>query len=1259
MPLSKIEIDSILGLTTNNNETSGINSPNWSSMSAWANENSSSGSTPPNTLLDCGNIIISRNKQVAARPPFEEVWDFTSTYGSLNAFTTTGIFSIPNSSLNSTIFGWMDGTTANIANFTNAVDVQMESSVNIIGSNSTSNNFTSKEYLLPDFSYNLTAFPVKPFNLARYTTSFSNIYIFTSNGVFRTAFTSTNDYIPNPTAGNFNPFKRVTLPLVRNLSAQITASPADSSRWFKPGYLVNIQIVVTEQLSGVQVYQGKPSRILTVINTGTQSSIQITFSVDNTNIFLNSGGVAIYRTVSYAPHETAPVYFYKCYESSLAPSPKGPGVTVNNVTTFTNIELTLNDSSITAFEQIYTSLNVESDANQSAESSAPPSARDVIYYNNYTVYGNVLTPPFAPLTMTALPNSDGMDMVKIGATAIALTYTPNSTTPPSNTGVIDATSGTFSGVAAASQGGGLNSGYNIVIRPQDPSANSSAGAYSVPYYAIASTVALTGGSGSTQDVVVTPKSGATFDITKFPTTGGFVAIIQSASTGYVVAIYSYLTYTQNTSSGTYTFSGCLAYGVPFSDPTWTAGLPTSANYVLYYIPGSSIGALPVYAIGSNATGYSSQVGFSLLGSEENPVYELFPTRKFNTNIVGYISSVTQPAVNTTGNFLYPVIASINFTGIYALSAGELLTQCVRTFCDNYNAARQPEDPYAVYNDSTSSPAGQLRFESIYSGYNSFSTYTTNSLYTNGFGYYDAIKAQVYRSDSTSPTVKFAEPIAIYTTGAGTPSNIMQQNVQTIAGLVTSKKYKPEEIPIGQNLQPFIVGNPLKPIIKMINQLNQLVIFKQNEGIYRIDIQDSGAANTLPKYENFSLLNNTAWLLLPESVQVFEDTIVYFSNKAFVVISQSGNVTEISNRIATTLLNDYSTIFNNGDVDKVRSWVITQQRLYCCYFPFVNSDNTSVIYVFSFDTGQWTKWAGEINDAVVSSNGVQTLIENIYKFSSLVQNYEQIQDGSINPSNKYWSVIRQTNFQNPSTSQIEDRIPFTDFTVSFEVGDDGSYNITLTNFNTNNVYGNIYNLLSLYKNRTIWYLSATQGFISATLDNAISDTSVTLKLVNNIYNMEIYSPAGFVPTTSDAIVTTVNSSLFFNKFFIANPRGSTLCQFNEIQLYMQEGEDYSDIAVGFNSTAQTSEYIYTSDGSIIVTTTGSFVVLNSSVYDIFSPYYVLNPSQYVFRILVPLNSARGRFIQVSILHDTPDEVFLLNSITYIYRDLNTTRIKLHS
>lgn len=1257
MPIAEIEIDSILGLTTKRNETSGINSPNWSSMSAWALENASAGATNPNSLFDCANIIISRNKQATARTAFTEVWDFTSTYGADDSFFTKGLYSIPNSTTDSLQFGWSNDTEANIANFTNSTDVQMKSTVNIIG-NTVSSTFTGKEQLLPDFSWDTAAstpFKIKSFNLARFNTSYSNIYVFSSNGVFRT----TAPYIADITVSAYNKFKRVTLPVVLNLTGQLTSAPATASRWLQPGYLVNIKVVVTDQLSGTQVYQGKPSKTLTLQNTGTLTSVQVTFAVDNTNILLSSGGIAVYRTISYLPSEAPPTNFYKCYEASLS-----AGSTSTKTTTFTNIELILNDTSLQGFELIYTI--TEGSVGVSAESSAPPTARDVVNYNssigNITVYGNVMCPPFAPLTMTALPNIDNLDILKVGATIAALTFTPNSTTPPSNDGTITAVSGTFKGTNTYVSGGGFNNGYRLVIRPQDTTTNSPAAAsYSVPTYALADTLTIVTGTGSTQNIQIVPKAGAIFDITKFPPTG-IIAVIQTTSSGNVIALFSYQSYEQVPASGWYLFSNCLAYGAAFSEYTWTDSLKTAGTYPIYALAGTSVTSLSVYAIGTDAAGYGSQTGFSLL-----PTYELYPIRPFNQQFVGTVSSVNVLFTSSAIATFPPIVASINFLGVYSKNSGQLLDSCVRNLCDTYNTARTPEDPYAVYVDSATAPVGQVRFESLYSGYNRASDYTTDDDYTSGFGFYDQIKAQVYRADASLPTVKFSEPILYHANGVGTQDNIMQQSVQTIAGLTASKVNKPEEIPIGQNLTPLIVGDPLKPIIKLINQYNQLLIFKQNEGTYRTDIQGGGGEGLLPVFNILTLIDNTAWLLLPESVQVFEGTTIYFSNKAFVSISSSGQVSQISPTIETELLNEYSIIYANNAVDSVRSFVITQQRIYCCYFPNVNPDSTSTIYVFSFNTGQWTKWTGEINDAVVSASGLLTLVDNIYSFTTVVQNNVELQQASINPLSKYWSVIRQADFQNPSQEQIEDVIPLTGMSVhSFVL--QGNVTITITNFTETSVYKNLYNILMLYKNRTIWYNSATLGYFSTILSYTDLGESITLTLVDNIYNQTPIAPTGFDATANDSLITTVNSALFFNKFFISLPRGSKMSHYNEVQLYTQEGEDYTNLAIGFNSIEQVSELIYTGPNpdppvsppnAIITTSNGSYVVLNSSTYDIYSPYYVLSTSQYSFRALVPLSAARGRFIQLAILHDTPEQVFTLNSIVYIYRDLNSTKIKTHT
>lgn len=1258
MPLGKISLDSILGLNTERNDTSGINPPAWSSMGAWAVENASSGATSPDTLIDCSNIIISRNKQAAARPAFTEVWDFTSTYGNKNGFSTKGMYAIPNSTTNSLIFSWtLEDMTddADIANFATSSNQQMKSTVYYIGG-AESNNFSSFPYLKSDFGWPSASveFPIISFNISHFLTSYTNIYVFSSNGVFRTS--NDGGYLRNITNVNYNKFKRVTLPLVKSLSAQITASPSDENRWFNAGSLVDFKILVTDQLSGTQSYQGKPSRTLTLRNTSTKSSAQITFIVDNTNIDFAKGGVAVYRTQSYLPGQAPPTVFKKCWESALS-----KGTTSTSTTTFTNIELTLNDTSIFEFQELYVDLNVESAQSQilgllSAESAAPPTARDVITYNNFTAYGNLMIPPFAAVTMISLPNTDGLDKLKVGATSVLVSYVQNSITTPADTGVITTVSGTFLGLANnpnnTTPSGGP--GYHLVIRPQDPNdATKTAGTYSVPWTTIADSLTATVVSGITFDIQVQPAAGELFSVSDFPATG-LMAVLRSKTDGYIYGMFSYQSFD---GSGTgYKFTNCLAFGQPFSSWNWTDATgfkQAGGKYVMYPLKGTNITALSTYAINTLPGSPSdTSIGFSLL-----PTYECYPTRLFNQNPVGNLTDMypNNPSAVTWD----PILGTINFIGIYALLSADLLDQCVRTLCDTYNLAKIPEDPYAVYDDSPTAPVGRIRFESIFSGYNRFSSYTTNSSYNSGEGFYDQITALSFRDDGAAPTVKYAEPIPISTSGSPqTQSNIMQQKVQIIAGIALSKFNKPEEIPIYSNLTPSIIGDPLKPIIKMINQYNQLLVFKQNEGTYRLDVQGQGAG-IVPAITSQSLVDNTAWLLLPDSVQVFEGTAIYFSNKGFVSISPTGSISEMGPTIATETLNAYNIIAAAGNQNKVRSWTITQSRLYCCYFPYINADGTSQTYVFNFSTAQWTKWSGEISDVAVSAEGQLTLVEDIFALQEVVETYDQLQSAEIDPTNKIWSVIRQADFQNPSITQIEDTLLFAGLTVT---NNPAISTITITGFSSTTPYSNLYNALMLFKNRTFWYFSSTNGYNLSTLVGSEQNVSITLQIVDSDGDPII--PFPFTPSSSDNLVTTVNSALYFNKFFISAPRGSTLSHFNEVQIYTQEGIDYSNLRVGFNSTGPDSNFVITSDDATppdanVVTTSGEFVVTNYAIDQQFAPYYTLIRSQYVFRVLIPLNAGRGRFVQIAIKHDTPEEIFILNSLVYIYRDTTSTKIKAHS
>jgi hypothetical protein len=1224
MPLLKKTLDVLNGIYTNINDTAGIDTPSWSSPGAWTS-NASSG-LPPNSMVDCRNIICTRDQKVVARPPLLTSWDFTSTYGSSAGYVVTGLYALPNSTTNSLLYTWANSTTANIGNFQTNTQYNQSSVENIIGG-SVSSTFTGLQNLLPDYSWNLTTFPTISFNTTRFISSNSNVYVCGSNGVFR----STETYLRDITASSYNSFKKVINPIVKQLSAQITASPSAQNRWFSAGNLVQIQIVVTEQLSQSQIYQGKPSRLLTVNNIGTLSSIQLSFSVDNTNLFLNGAGVTVYRTIQYSPSSAAPTNYYACYEASLS-----SGTTVGNTTTFTNIELTLNDSSITAFQEIYTSLNRESAQSPisgvtlSAESSTAPVAQDVAVYKGYTAYGNIMTVPFTTLTYTNLPTNDGLDQLQVGATTISLPVISNSTTPPANTGVIDLTTGSYEGINSSPNSG---NGYTLVLRPQNPSASSSAAQYCVPYYATASTIVKAGGTGTTWNLNITPSSTAPFDITTFPTTGIVAVVTGASATGAIMALFSYQSYTQITASGYYTFNDCVAYGIPFSDTNYTT-LASAGTFFMFPLSGSSVSALPVYAIGSNATGYGGVVGFSLI-----PTYEEFPTRPFNSTIIG---TVTNIGSSGAGGF---ITGAISFNGVYAQTSAQLLDSTTRATVDLYNSSKLNEDPYFIYDTSATAPVGRIRIESLYAGYSRLSPYS-NSSSTSGTGYYDEIKARVFRASGT-PQATFSEPIT------ATYTNIMQQSVQVAAGLSFSKYNKPEEIAVDQIFTPQIVGDPLKPIIKMVSLYDRLLIFKQDEGTFRIDVEGAGSG-ILPVVSSNLQVDNTTWLLLPESVQVLEGQVIYFSTLGFTSLSPSITISNIGTSIATETLQNFAIIKNNGGINKVRSFVIPQQRLYGCTFPNVNPDNTSRTYVFNAANGNWTNWDGEYEQITVSARGQMSVTTPIYNPASTIVTESDIDTTSLNLNSINWTVLRQADFEAPQSNQIEDVMPLTGMTITESIP---SSAITISGFTSSGVYKNLYNNLLLFKNRDIWYQFANGGVYKTQLTNTVVGTSITLTFVDAYGNSLISIP--YTPSTSDSIITAVNSEILLNKYYTSTPRGTTLSHFNEVHLYGEEGLQLSNFNIGFKSSDVLNTEIIDLNGDFVLSLAGDYLTtVNSTPESQFSPYFVLNIDSYPFRFLVPRTAARGRYLQMALLHNTPNEVFSINSLAYMYRDTGSIKIKTH-
>lgn len=1161
-----------------------------------------------NSLQLCKNLVAVKEKRLQARYGYPSIWDLPSPYGNSSAFLPKSIFYIPNS-VNSFLFAYHNTATNvdDIGYFTDSTtNYNFTTSVYYEGG-AVETNFSSVPNLKPVFTWDPAIYPIPDFSLPRIAYSFGNIYILGADGLFRTTPLS----VINPTqAGGYNQFKKIKPPLIVSVTISATSSPAPGDRWQSSGNYVDIVALVVENINATQQLEGIPSEVISYLNVGSENCPSATVVVNNTNLLLTNAGLQIYRTIQYAPGTAAPTLYYKCYESQLT-----AGTTVNFQTTFTNIKLNLNDTTIeTNNEQLYnsTSSTTTTYSGTGVTNSFLPTAVDFLIHQNYGVYANVMVPPYANLTFTALP-AIGTDVLTIGATSVGLTYTVNSTTPPANDGQINQTTGSF--VGTADNGG---SHYNLIIKPIAPSITGSPNDFSVPFYAVASMLVPSGTTNNAYNVVVTPIAGQTFDISKFTATGGIVAVVGTSSFN-LLALFNYQSYEATITSGVWTFEGCSAFGTPFANWQCTA----AATYYLYFLPGTTVFNLDVYAAVTNS------VGWSVL-----PTYELYPTRTYINFPVGLCQNFA-----TSGTPNYYVLADINWTGVYNLNAADQLNEVATNFTNGYNAARAAEDPYIYYSPSN---LGQITILGSESGYNPNSMYAHNSAYTSGNYYYNQIKASV----NSGATVQFSIPLTT------TPTNIMLQDVPTINGIIISKSGRPEAVPLQNVLSPLLVGSPLKAITRISSIFNSLYVFKKEEGIYQVILP---AGPTIASVTSVQLIDDTSWLLIPNSVKSWGNTIIYFSTRSFTVINgATSSVSYVSLQIEKDLLSIYNYLYNNNLIDAVRSFVIPELWLYGCYFPNINSDGTGVVYIYNIIEGKWTTWDTDMDAVDVKTNGQLTFFYPWWNLGTSYTSDVGLSEDPIEFGTRYWTSIRQTPYQQLQTNQFDELVPLTNASISV---DPILNQVTITQTGTATPYQNIYKMMVAFKNKDIYYKIGITQPLRMKISNAVLDNSIVLSPYDPTFNL---STAGL--STADSLVGGVNVLMEFNKFYTSYPAGAGLTRFKEIQGLLEEGISLTFFKIYVSPVNEANDSITVVDqyGNTVVDNNGDIVVVGTS-----NPFFDVDNDNLLeigevssyFRTSVPASSIRGRFIELWVSHASPGEIFTLTTLTYKYTNIKTLRSKI--
>ncbi len=1163
----------------------------------------------PNSLQDCLNVTSTEHLVVRNRQGMIPLRDLYSVSGGNTDYTFTQMFVDPtlavsdqdqsnllitrgaNSSVDTGII-WSAGSgdSQTVVAYSNGSASAMTSGLN------------AAHYTRLDGATD-TPF----YGKARFLLSKSRSHLTAGNGLFSATYTTSPE------------FKRSLVPHMKRFNplTENSTSLSEDNRWFQTGYKVSLVALVKEQVGDAVYLRGIPTEPVDLYNPGLAGLVRLTgnasvgssdLAIFNTNLPLDRGIIEIYRTKQFKATEVRPTQYFKCMELTTTDAllTSSGGFTFLSATK--TLDLILNDDALQVQEILYTDLSAGDGIG--GRSALPPVCSDAINFKNYAAYSNILRAPFSTITFTAVPAAN--DKLQAGlysngssAVTVALDSKANSTTAPSTDGIMDSTETTFQGVP--------NQIYPLVIRPIDPVVTSSTyDDFKVPFYA---RILTTGTVTVTGTDTVTINTGAAvssnFDLNKFPETG-VLCISQGGATGNTGKVKLIVTYQSRESTGTaINFKGSVAFG-DADLATAVSRVPTGTEYFAWYLPGSTAIGSECFAIGTVGAGAT---GFSLL-----PTYAKYPTVKAMQDVVGV---TTKYAYNAgTGQ----MEAYIAFLGINNLPITLRLEASARQFVKDFNEARTTVDqPYATYN--AASP-GSIIFESFVVGgyHNGTSNIQFRGIYVAG-----------YNNTSGTDLSGLRLNIPVSKTSS-TPTNTTFNNLWLKNGLMFSRLGLPDNCylgspdAVGGYLYPIKVGADNRSILRIAVSNGVLYIFKDQEGVYRLDVSEG---LNLPQLTQVIAVNKTVWCIAPESVVEMEGAIYFLSNVGFVRLKDD-QIDVLEDSIYTDIAQLTANSTSRGDLLNVVGWGNTQRGLYGCYFRVTNSfdqrlsdPGAGMHYVYHTRTDNWFRWEylDTIKAAITNPyTGALHVLSEEHRLNSEVTTTTGINVALITLGNtgKNWTLVRSERINGSlfdPTVRYDHLIPLTGSTLTFG---SGVINITRYSATPTTHDFNIHTVTYRLRNKQLWYKTAAGVYYRATITNVIYPSSATSKIVISLEGITGNFP--FTPGTGDFLVIGVDSSLTFNRYYLAG--GSNLVQWQEVQAHTGAGISLDGLTMSFKGE-------------------------NSSD---FSTPIVFSASSDLFRTLVDRNSARGRWMQAKVTHNRPSQDFKVNGFSIIFGIQNTFRTK---
>jgi hypothetical protein len=1122
---------------------------------------------PPNSLLDCRNITFSKAGQVVARkgqPVYWDLYNATSPYtiraiASANADETGDFYGFGQSASNGgQAFNLISNGTfgeAVIAYYTGSGTAGIRTAA----------------------SPTAASFPMDTANFSSYSPrswfSQNKLYTSSKNGVFRQEPTGklrrVTTSVPSITATGFSTFSQET-------------------SWLGTGYKCRIVCVLVEYFEDGSFVESPVSSEVEVENTSFASIPTVSLRADCHNIRdLTRTYFEVYRTFSYKFGEAPEVEFKKCRAIPLDYS----GVSVvNDVATVSALPIPANDDLIRSSESIYTSPS--RDGGPAFVDCPPPAANDVTVFKGYTVYAGIKRPPFIAVTATGFGDVASDFVVKTASggtsvtTALRSLIQLNSSSDPSSTGQM-----TFSPTNDYTFKGVRSAVVNLGIRPVSPVAPDTTKCV-VPWYAqIYDKIQYTSaGTGDGAIARILPSKGR-FDLDRFASPKGCFAVVEHTGTdkiGVVRDIVTYDDYEQIPGNPGYIeFYGAQSKASFDTSFCWQTTLPsgTTPTYYIYPLTTADTNNLPIYPISTDADGTDYDEAYSLL-----PTFYQYPSVPFMQTPVGVAGAISY---DTSGERIQcrPV-----FFGLLWKDVTQRLDRYVKALVQKHNETRTYKSPYMVY---TGDPFKFL-VVGAFAGSHTLAATETNS------GNYDAIFMNV-----TNAAFTYDENI---NTTSG--STNFSEDVNIPNGLVFSKRDRSECVPLSAILAPEKVGQDAYRIQRVAVNNDQLYVFKDKEGIFRVQIIEG---TVVPQFAATSVVDNTVWLVGDDTLQELQESIYFLSNKGMIRLN-NGQLVNISRSIESQIKDALS---RESDPNNIKSFKNEFRRQYGVYFPA-----TSKCFVYDTFTEQWSIWTTPFTAAYGRSDGRLMLARDV-----------QLYDASGN------FVTRQVvSRESPSYSSGGWDAAADQFDISVAVTTPAPFGNTVDFTSAVGATTYMNNIASLASVFTLTQDKPYYLFNGVYYPMTVAFGNPVAKTIRFTMDNGINCPGG-----SGDIVIGVNSRVVLNRFWPSSTPGVTF-----------DGQIMPSSPQGAMTFTQFAECVLHTIG----THTNIKVAFETDVSSIdfsstMSPesYSVTLPAFYdTIRVGVPRNQARGRWIAVEIKHDYPLQKFTLAGVGWTFKDSNTYRMK---